>query len=216
MQSERERPEPETLVRYFKYYRQKTDPNVSFIVPFKMIGTSVYYSKNRKWFNRLADIVWKYGIDHNKFIKFCVLKLGITEGRDLLKSENFKRYADYLKLFYQYKRIYERYISTAEYIADRCIVEGTTPAKFIGKLIRENRLGYEYMAGRISKHFIASIQNFDKLFTKLDKINQDELRIILEVSGELNHDIQDAFLMFKSQRVKPISFTERMIEKRLS
>ena len=211
----REKPEPETLVRYYKYYRQRTDPMVTFPVAFERVGTAVYYSKNRKWFNRLSDIVWKFGIDHNKYIKFCVIKIGIQDGRELLKPENFRRYAEYLKVFEQYKRIYERYVKTAEYIADRCIEGGITPARFIGRLIRENRLGYEYMSGRISKHFIASIQNFDKIFERLDKINQDELRIILEISGELNHDIQEAFLMFKSQRVKPISFTERIIEKKL-
>lgn len=207
--------DPELLVRYYKYYRQQTNPYVVNPISFKFIKTLSYYKENKKYFDKLADVIVKYNINHVKYIKFCIFERKIKNGKELLEIENFSRYAQFLKLKEQYHKIYTQYVKTANYIAEECMRQNISVVQFIKNLIVENRLAYEYITGRISKYYIVSIQNFKKLYYKLDHINQDELRIILNVSDELNHDIQDAFMMFKSQRVKPIRFTEELLKRKL-
>ena len=208
---------PEEVAKYLKYNIIKKDPNVKYKPrSIDEVPSTVFYNESKKYFDKLYNIIVKYDIDQVKFLRFCVFERNIVDPRDILKGEIFAYYANYLKMNEQYKFIYEEYIKTANRIADYCIENNISAKEYVIKLIKENRLAYEYITGRISGHFIASIQDFRKIFFKLDNLNRDELSIIYESVEVMDQEVQESFLKFKNQRVKPILLTETIIKQKLN
>lgn len=205
--------EPETLAKYFKFYIQYTKQNQFMFVPLERVGYKGCYKENKRYFDKLSDVCSKYKINARDFIKFCVMSRTAQTPANILSVECFKKYADTIALKERYATIYKSYLRSAKNIAVYCIENGKTPLEYVKSLIVNNQLGYEYATGNLSKHYIASLQNFKKLFYRLDRINRDELSTIHNVASELNDEIQSVFLMYKNQRAKPISLAEAMIVK---
>lgn len=205
--------EPETLAKYFKFYIQYTNPRQFRFVPLERVGFKGCYNENKKYFDKLSVVCSKYKINAQEYIKFCVLSRVANTPEKILSVECFKKYADTIALKERYATIYKNYMRSAKNIAIYCIENGKTPLEYLKSLIVNNQLGYEYATGNLSKHYIASLQNFKKLFYRLDRINRDELSTIHNVASELNDEIQSVFLMYKNQRAKPISLAEAMIIK---
>lgn len=208
---------PEDVAKHLKYNLIKRDPKVVF-KPRSVddVSSTVYYNNNKKYFDKLYKIISKYDIDQIKFLRFCVFERNIDNPKDILKGEVFSAYANYLKMNEQYKFIYEEYIKTANRIADYCIEHNMSAKEYIIKIIKENRLAYEYICGQISGHFIASIQDFKKIYFKLDNLNREELGIIYESVEVMGQEVQESFLKFKNQWVKPILLTEQIIKHKLT
>lgn len=205
----------ELLARYFKYYSELSD-NPRRKTGLWTVRIVNLMKKNGKYFDKLSKIVVKYGIDHEKFIKFCVTNQKVDKPSDMVSGDMFARFAGYLKLNEELKKIYDRYISSAQYIAENCIRTGMTPNEYIGHMVSENTLAVEYISGHISKHFIASIQNFEELFWKLDNINREELGIIYDAAETLNENVQESFLTFTNKKVTPINLIEKIITTKLN
>lgn len=205
----------ELIARYFKYYMglSKNPRCKSGLWNVKILSIMKKYGCH---LDKLAAIVNKYGINHDKFIKFCIFNQKINTPADMLSGDMFARFAAYLKMNEEYAKIYERYMKSADFIADRCIEKCMNPSECIGEMITDNTLAIEYVSGHISKHFIASIQNFKELFWKLDNINREELGIIYDAAETLNENVQESFLMFTNKRVTPINLIEKIITNKLN
>jgi hypothetical protein len=117
-----------------------------------------------------------------------------------------------LKVEKQYKKIYLNFLKTANYIADICLSNNITPKEYIKKIIQEKRIGFEYMSGKLSTHFLASIKGIKNIFKFLDNNTKLEMSIIYDATEKLNGDIQEAFMKYKSHRVSPLKFTEQIIK----
>jgi hypothetical protein len=213
--AETEKPDTtETLCRLYKYYKQHTNPYITYPISCEKIKTLSFYKTNKKVFDKLSSLVEKYGICPDGFIKYCVLEMRVSKPKEMLNTQVFINYANKLKVDKQYKKIYSNFLKTANYIADVCISENITPKDYIKMLIKERRLGIEYMCGHISTHFIASINGIKKIFKCLDQNTRDELSIIYDAAEKLNGDIQEAFMRYKSHRVSPFKFTELLIKQK--
>lgn len=202
----------ETLAKIYKYYKQKTNPYIKNYISFERIASLTFYKSNRKTFDKLFKIISKYKINHDSYIYFCIFDIQVKHPKDMLNVQYFVRYANKLKIENQYKKIYDNFLKTSNYIADVCISENITPKEYLKKLIVEKRLAIEYMCGNISTHFLAAINGIKNIFKYLDDNSKNELSIIYDATEKLNGDIQEAFMKFKSHRVSPLKFTEQMIK----
>ena len=220
VESEREKQRKEEIsaedvVRYYKFFKQEVNKLVEIKLPLLQIPYKSEYTAHKKIYDKLTVIFNKYGINYVKYIKFCVKRLNPTNWKitpeELLNSENFVKFASYLKLKEQYMSIYRIYMKNVDFIAKECIMRRTTPKEYIKGLILENKLGYEYMSGRISKYFLSTIQNFRKIYFKLDDMNRDELSIIYNNVEILNQSVQEAFLMYRNRTIKPIELIKDRI-----
>jgi len=206
---------PETLARYYKYFKQQMIASVVFPLSFSKIPIKTCYNNFKKYFDKLSSVCKKYKIDPEKYIEFCVTEVGIREPDELTRMDNVVKYAHNLLILEQYKKIYEYYMKSAEYVADECIKRNITPAQFIKELIIDKKLAYAYMSGCLSKYYLATFSKLDKICEHLDQNSRDELSIILDVREKLNQDVQETFMKFKSHRVSPLKLSERLIEQKL-
>ena len=169
--------------------------------------------KNKKYLTKLTDIIIKYKIDPDKFIRYAVVENGIVNPKMCLNINLFQQYAYTLQRREQYIKIYDQYMKTVKYIAEQCILNKISPEKYILNMIFGNKLAYEYISGRISKHFISTIPNISELFLKMDSLNRDELGIIFNAIGELEIITQEAFIYNSSERAKPLDLIKKQIIK---
>ena len=207
--------DPKDLPRLFKYYRQFANRALKCRQKFQNIQAMTDYKGRKSLFDRLSRIISKYGIDRERYVRYCALGIGCQSAEDMADVKYLKMYADHLTRVSQYGSIVHNFRRSAANLADMCIANGTTPAQEMAKLITENRLGYEYITGRISKYFIASIRNFRKIYWKLDAMNRDELRILYDVSEELCETAKQAFLEREKRTVAPLSLTDETIREKL-
>lgn len=207
--------DPRDLPRLFKYYRQFDNKALRCKQKFKNVQAAGEYSRRKKLFDRLNSVLSKYGIDRERFVRYCAIGTGCPTAADMADVRYIKMYADHLKRVSQYGNIIHNFRRSASNLADMCIENGTTPVQEIARMISENRLGYEYITGRLSKYFIASIKNFRKIYWKLDRMNRDELRILYDVSEELCETVRRAFLERENVTVAPLSLTNETIREKL-
>lgn len=203
----------ELIVKSFRYYSQFYNKFVEDKRDYEKITFKSYYYRYQKHFDKLAHLFKKYKIDAANFIKFAVNYTHAYIPSDILNENIFKRYADHLEVILQYKKIHRYYMKSVKNIAEICINKGITPKDYLKELILKNRLAYEVISGRISKYFISTIQNIKKIYEKLDKLNQDELCIIIQAVDELNGAVQDSFLKLEGRRVTPIREVESLINR---
>lgn len=204
---------PETLARYFKYYQQFVNTHRLVIADIDHVPFKSCYDKYRKYFDRLAAICSKYGINAHNYIEYCVKSKMAYTPDQMMSTNLIKMYADNLATRKRYATIYNGYMKSAYNVAAYCIENDTTPIDYVKMLIIKNQLAYEYVTGILSKHFIASLQNFDKIYYRLDRINRSELSTIHNVASELNNEIQEVFLTYKNQRVRPLGLVETIIKR---
>ena len=208
--------DPETMVRVIKYYSQefvKGKKNT----PFKLIRCKGEYVKNKKKYDQLFNLCEKYKIKTLDYIKFSILMNGTKTVDTMLSVQSFLQYANYKKRKSRYAKIYKYYMKSANNVVDMCIKNGYTDTiDCLRHLIQENRLGYEYLSGRLSKYYLASIQNFKKIYEKLDRQSKEELCIIHDVADELNKYVQDTFKEFRNMHVHTISFTDKLLKTKLT
>jgi hypothetical protein len=207
---EEEKCTPEMLVRYFRYFRQFLREGCVH-VPFARLQTKSYYNQYKKHFNKLSEVLKKYRIDPENYIRFCVLTRHVNEADEMLDIRSFKEYADDLKIKEQSKKIYEYYKKSAEYVADECIRRNIRPGEFLKELVLTKKLAFEFMCGNLSMYYLASIKNIDKICQYLDQNSRDELSIILDVHENLNQDVQDIFVKFTGRRVSPLKLSEEIM-----
>ena len=202
---------PIDLVRLFKYYRQFEDKTRKFRVPFGKVRASRDYAKRKGKMDRLFKVLGKYLIDAERYVSFCARTLGCQDPSDMARVDYISKYADHLRRTEQYRNIVHNFRRSARNLAKMCIEHKTTPQEEMSRIAREGRLGYEYVSGRLSKYFIASIGNFGKIYERLDPISKDELRILYNVADELNQDVQRAFLMYEKRQVAPMRLAAETI-----
>ena len=74
-----------------------------------------------------------------------------------------------MKIIDEKCKIYRRFLKTAEFIASECHRLGFPSLKdWLRHVIAEGKLANYYVAGKISKHFLAAIPNLPKFVDKLD------------------------------------------------
>ena len=208
--------DPKDLAKLFKYYRQFANKILKCRQKFRNIQATVEYARGKKALDRLNAVLGKYGIDKEGFVRYCALGTSCASAREMADVKYIKAYADHLKRVEQYGNIVHNFRRSAENLADMCIEHETTPAEEIARIVMENKLAYEYLSGRLSKYFIASIRNFRKIYEKLDRMNKDELRILFDVSDELHEDVKRAFLRYERRTVAPLQLTDEIKRNKLN
>lgn len=201
------------LVRWFQ--QQKEGCRVRHTL--EKIPYKTFYQENQRLFDGLCSVASKFKIDLYKYIKWFVAESGYGDFKSILSVNAISRFAEYLGLREGYKKIFDGYCRSAENLAQSCIEESYGSClEYLKLLIRKNMLAEKFVTGFLSGHFIATIKNFARIYPMLDQMNQDTLRIIFDAREKLVCDTQDAFLMFKSVRVNPISFTDEIIAAKIN
>jgi hypothetical protein len=203
----------EYIARLFKYYIQDITPNLIFKRDINSIQIKTFITKYKKYLDKLTSILIKYKINPNNFIRYAVVENGIVNPKMCLNINIFQQYAYTIQRREQYVTIFRQYMKTVNFIAEQCILNNTTPEKYILNMILRNNLAYEYISGRVSKHFISTIPNISELFLKMDSLNRDELGIIFKALGELEIITQEAFIYNSSERAKPLDLIKKQITK---
>ena len=206
---------PMYFARLFKYYKQDYIPLIKNKLPLERISAKTEYSLNRKYYDKLNLLSEKYGIDIDKYIRFCLKNRGNTEIKDMLDIINIQSFITFLKEEEYLNVVYNGYEDTAHRIADICIERDITPSEYISELVSNNTLAYEYYTGNISKYFIAGITNFKELYENLDYLNKEELSIVYEATDQLRNTLHESLMKYKNNFVGPISYTTSIIKSKI-
>ena len=201
------------LAHIFKFLAQDYCPGLARRLRYEDVRYRSYYSAHAKAFDKLHFILTKYGIDPKRFFAYTLREGGVCTPESLLDASRFRRYAAYLARSEQFTKIRNQFMKSVSFVAGECLRLDISPARYICTLVVENRLGVEYVSGRLSKYFLASIQNFKELYEHLDKINKDELRIIYDAAGELVNALDEAFVATGCERMRPIKAVETAVAK---
>ena len=203
------------VAKTVKYWLHLQNPYSSREIPISQIQAKAFYNEHKKVFDNAATIFNKYKINAMKYSKFFVCQYN-KHAKDIdqlyLSTQTFNFYVESLQAAEQKQKIFKNFMQTANYIADQCISFGYPSAKeWIRAAIAERKLASYYLAGKVSKHFLASIPNFPSILPKLDSISRDELSTIAERFDLYNTEINEAFLFVKKCKLNPISFVDSLI-----
>ena len=203
------------VAKTVKYWMHLQNPYASTEVPINHIQAKSLYDKHRVVFDNAAKFFSRWHIDPLKYSKFYVCKLGknIKEfDASYLSQQTFNFFVEDLQIAEQQHKIYKSFVKTANFIADQCIDIGfPTVKEWIRNAIVERKLANYYVAGNVSKHFLAAIPNFPKILPKLDPISRDELKVIADRFDLYNTEVNEAFLTVKKCKLNPIEFVDNLI-----
>ena len=200
------------LAKLFKYLAQRNNPYVRYREKFDDISFKSYYRTHKDAIDRLYSILAKYRIDAPTFLRFTLKHTRIYTPELMLRPGLFLEYAKRKEERNRLEKIYSYFQKSVDNVAKTCVERDITAKEFVKELIVKNRLAYEFISGRMSKYFIASIQNFKKIYELLDEMNKSELRIIYNAADELNAMLQDACLMKTGSTARPMASVESRIK----
>lgn len=200
------------VAKYYVFYKYILS-NPENKVEFEHLGCKNFYNQYKKIFDDTYDICISKNIDISNFMYFLLHINGISKITNINDQKVFDNYDKYRAIEKQKKLIYDTFNKSALYIAKECIKYKLTCKEYLKRLVLNNQLAIEYMCGNISKYYICTIQNFDKIYLKLNKVNRDELSILYNSYEIINQTVQDTFLGFKNTVVKPIQYTDNIIYK---
>ena len=195
----------------FRFLSQGNNPYVRRKVKFEDVKYRSFYSAHKADFDKLHFILSKYGVDRDEFLRFALGRTNVYTPRLVLNANLFREFANYRAGEARYADIYRNYMKSVNNVAEMCIEGDTTPRNLLSSVFHENRMAYEYVSGRISKYYIASIQNFRKIYPELDSLNRDELRIIYDAADELRTMADEAMVKMAGRHAKPVSDAEAAI-----
>ena len=199
---------------YYYYLLKRRGINV----PRKRIYKNVHNKINEwKYYESLANICNTYKIDYEKYITYLYENHwdNYFNYKQLINIKYIRLYAEYLDMIEKQKKVYNSFIKTANFIADECIrMNYESSTDYIKYLIVNNKLSAYIMAGKISKYWIAAISKLPIIVKKLNVIDRESLNHIVNNQLKLNDDLQESFIRFKSFRVRPFNFTDKLIENR--
>lgn len=200
------------LAKLFKYLAQWNNPYVRYREKFDDISFKSYYRTHKDAIDRLYSVLAKYRIDAPTFLRFALKQTTIYTPELVLRPGLFLEYARRKEERNRFEKIYSYFRKSVDNVAKTCLERDMTAKEFVRELIVKNRLAYEFVSGRVSKYFIASMQNFKQIYRLLDEMNKSELRIIYNAADELNAMLQDACLMKTGSTVKPMAAVESRIK----
>lgn len=181
-----------------------------------MVRSSSTYQKFRKSFDNLAKIVEKYNINGAKYVNFCVHDRCVIDPSCLLDANNIWFYGQELLKDEEYHKIYDLYRKSASNVAEDCLRFGyDNVVCYLRFLIENDKIAEQYISGRMSRYYIASFPNFDKLYEKMGRNSRAELDIISKTHNELNKDVQDAFLKLKNCHVSPVRYATEILKEKI-
>lgn len=205
---------------YFKFFSQNNNPYIVHKQPLNRISATTLYKKNKDIFDKLVVIFQKFNIDIVKYLSFFTQQYGKSEKdvKDLLvNNTTISKYLEYLQIKDQYHKIYIYFMKSVNNIIDDCIkLNFQSTKEYIRYLIKHNQLVNQYVSGRISCYYLCAIHNFKKIIPKLDIISQNEFSKILLRYDKYYADVQEAFKLYKSQRINPIQFTDELLWKKIN
>lgn len=209
---------PQDVARYFVFLKKEKNLNFGSI-KFKNISAKAIYNSNYDIFAKFYKIAKKYNINIKGYINFYIFKLKKNENSikdDFLNINTINQYCEYLKISERYEKIYKYFLKSANNIVDVCVENNYRDVReYLKRLILKNKLAEKIISGEISIYYLASIPNIKSLIKQMDDCNKNELQSLIDNYDKLNKDIQDAFMFIKSNYVKPIDFTNKLLFKKL-
>lgn len=202
-----------------KYYFQFLDPTVENYLKFSEIRAVKLFNSYKNLFSKLEIICTKYQIDYSKYIKFLIEnkrlnKYNISE--NLISKKNITDFITELYVNYHNKKIIQLFQKSVDFIVSECIKLKIDNLKTYLKYIIENRkLAVYYVAGKISKYYLAALPNFPMFVSKLDNMSKNELMSICNKYEKYNNDIKEAMIQEFSNVVSVISYTNDILRKNL-
>lgn len=223
-QAPRGRPEDdvsgEGLARLFKYLRLRKDPSPGQTgsVPLGRVSAKAFYQGHRKAFDAVSLFFSTHGLDARPYIRFFVCDLAKT-GRDvdecLYSRSALSGYAAKLQAAEKREKVYSWIAKSVRNVADMCAAEGyVTGRDCVLALIRSKRLAQEYVAGRISKYFLAAIPSFRDVIPKLDHFARAEFADLLDKFDIYNTEANAACLARRNRVANPLDMVDRELRRR--
>lgn len=202
------------LATYFKYFQQFTRKGSGNFVALNRIAAKTLYSDNAKSLDKLAEICIKYNINAVDYVSYCVKELNKRDITVLVEAGSIKLYIEKLLVNRRLEKIYGYFVKSANNIAANCLALGFNSIRaYMRYLITNNLLVNEYVSGNISVYYLCSLHNFNRIIPKMDIISRAEFDNIISRYDKYNVDVQEAFIRFTSNRVKPIKYTENILLK---
>lgn len=208
---------PINVARFFEYSCKKKTANKGLKISIVNIQGKTIYRKNTAVFNKLFDISNKYLFSLTPYITFCVNELNILDPQQLISKNTLYKYTTKIKVIEEANQIYKYFLKSVDNVVKECIeLNFSTAREYFGYLIKNNKLGEKYVTGKISVYYLSSIHNIEKLIAKMDSLNQDTLKIVSDRRDKFNADLQNAFLLLKSQKVNTLQYTDEQLFSKLT
>ena len=204
------------VARYAIYFSRNQRQNGSISVNIANISGIGVYKKHKAVCDRCFEIQQKYGIDLVKYLNFFLSRYKLTDENmeKIADASNFMWYAEDLQISVKREKVYGYVLKSVNNIVNDCIEQDFISVKeYLKHLIEKNKLAEKYLSGKISRYYLAGIKNLRKLVAKMDVINQDTLREIVDQQEQLLSDVQDAFMQMKNARVSIIDLTSECLSK---
>lgn len=199
----------------FKYYAQFKNDKIKCPLGLRQIQAKTFYREYKKIFDKAYQLFSKYNINITNYIIFFINiehKTRFQLQTEFLTSQMINKYIDYISSREKYQKIYNHFTKTINNLAQFAIDNDFLTTKDVLRyLIQSKKLAHYYIAGIISKYYLAAIPSMKQIILKLDTISKDELIDIYNKFEIYNSDITSAYLTFKSQKVNPIKLTDLAI-----
>lgn len=206
------------VARYLVYFSKMNSRWTTKEINIVNISGLGIYRKHKQLCDKALILQDKYGIDLVKYVKFFLSKYRMNDDNieKLLDIQNVVWYANELQIKAKYQKVYDYIQKSVNNVVNECISGDYVSVKeYLKMLIEENKLGAKYLSGEISGYYLAGIRNLPKLVRKMDRLNRDTLKEVVENQDKLESDMQDAFTYFKMSRISIISYTNDRLNERL-
>lgn len=204
---------------YFKYFLQFVQADKIYKpVPPKRIRATQLYRKNPDIWNKLVSVFNKHHLNISNYLKFLTDELKFTCKTPIeafISADTLRRYQNYIEFSRKRKYAFDQFQKTVDWLSDFCISENISSAvECLRILIQTKRLATFYVCGSISRYYLSSIVNFDKIISKLDSISKASLADIKSKYEIYNTEINKAYLHYKNQKVNPFKILDNAICKK--
>lgn len=215
MRSEQQNNTGEYVAKLFKYYRQYVCGLIKYNVSIQRISAKQFYRSYQKYFDNLLIIFNKKNLNIETYIKFFICELGKTEkdiSSSLVSYDVIYKYFEYLSGIEKKKYIFNIFMKSVNEMTKICLENNFVSSKDCLKyLIKEKKLASLFIAGKITKYYLAAIPGITKIIPKLDYFSKIELSEIIDKYEIYYTEIMQSFMYIKNCKINVFEFTDKMI-----
>ena len=199
------------IAKYLVYFAKLKNHRVTKEINIVNISGTTLYRKHKRALDKLYKVQEKYQIDLVRYIKFFLEKYNYTDDNidKIAEVRNLMWYAEELSIRSKHDKVYGYVLKSVKNAVDDCIKLGFQSTRsYLRYLIENNMLAEKYLSGELSQYYIAGIRNLKKIVWKMDRMNQETLKEIVDNQDKIISDTQDAFVSLKNIRISIIKFTD--------
>lgn len=206
------------LAALVKYTAQFHNPYIVKPLPIQKISPITLYNKNKRLFDKMAEVLSKYNIDAMSYVNFYfdVLKKHTKDLQTSFASiTTMRQYLEHIVIKESRAKVYKYFMKSVNNAADECIKRGyNNVIDFIRHIVKNHKVSAYLVSGKLSIYWFAAIKGFKKVIEKMDPISRDEFSRLYDRFDKYSEDINQAMIQMKNISASAIKMTNDEIATR--